>query len=406
MPDPSPPADTPAPSRHAAALRVAAAVTVDPSGVGGVARNLRIVTAGLRERGHDVELVWRAMSADDRERASLTRRLWRRLDRTSEEVRRIGRRIASLSADFAALAARQGPDVALTFDHWACIAVAESLPAELAGRTVLRAPSSGWCVDEWRENGSIARPGRDVERLRERERRAVHSMGRVVTLSRLASEGFDRLGVAAERVRVVPNGIDPGPWTPPARRAPGPLRVVWVGHLRPNKGLGDLATAVASLPAELHRRFEIDFVGRGNEPGNAAYESALPVLEASGVVHRFHGKQPPDRVREFVRRADVFVSASLREGMSNAILEAMAAGLCVVATDVGAAREMLLGESEGLIVPVSRPTALAAALTRALTDEDLRTVAGATNRGTVTERFSVERVVDAYEAVLLEAAGR
>jgi glycosyltransferase involved in cell wall biosynthesis len=92
--------------------------------------------------------------------------------------------------------------------------------------------------------------------------------------------------------------------------------------------------------------------------------------------------------------------------MSNALLEALAAGTPVVATDVPGTNEIVRHEREALLVPLDDPVALAAALERLLTDEALARSLGSRGRERVAETFSLESMVDRYAALFLEVAAR
>jgi glycosyltransferase involved in cell wall biosynthesis len=96
---------------------------------------------------------------------------------------------------------------------------------------------------------------------------------------------------------------------------------------------------------------------------------------------------------------DVSVMPSLNEALSNVLLESMAAGTAVVATDVGGTSEAVSDGGNGLLVPPSQPAALAGAIGRLLNAPLLARQLGARARQTVEERFSLDRMVHATEAI-------
>ena len=106
------------------------------------------------------------------------------------------------------------------------------------------------------------------------------------------------------------------------------------------------------------------------------------------------------------RAFDVFVLPSLSEGMSNTILEAMAVGLPVVATDVGAARELVTEGESGLLVPPADSHALAAALSELLGDACRRQRLGEAGRSRVGQCFSLDSMVNRYLEFYDSALGR
>lgn len=116
-----------------------------------------------------------------------------------------------------------------------------------------------------------------------------------------------------------------------------------------------------------------------------------------------------DDVPDLLRGLDVFVLPSRTEGICNTILEAMASGLPVVATDVGGNPELVVPDRTGLLVPPSSPEALAAALVRYAGDPALRRGHGAAGRARVLAEFSLDAMIEAYlsnyEALLARRQG-
>lgn len=104
-------------------------------------------------------------------------------------------------------------------------------------------------------------------------------------------------------------------------------------------------------------------------------------------------------VADILKALDVFVLPSLNEGISNTILEAMAAGLPIVATAVGGTPELIKNEKNGLLVEPRNYPALTQALARYLNDEDLRSAHGEQNRMIIDSQFSILAMVSEYEAV-------
>jgi glycosyltransferase involved in cell wall biosynthesis len=109
-------------------------------------------------------------------------------------------------------------------------------------------------------------------------------------------------------------------------------------------------------------------------------------------------------LRQYLAAADVFVLPSRSEGFSNAIIEAMAASLPVVATNVGGNAEAVTDGISGFLVPSDDPDALSAAILRLLSDPSKAKAMGAAGRSLVEERFTVEammnRTAGAYRKML------
>ncbi|MCO5998399.1 glycosyltransferase [Actinoallomurus rhizosphaericola] len=202
--------------------------------------------------------------------------------------------------------------------------------------------------------------------------------------------------VRRDKISVVRNGL-PGPAFDPAPAAVittmSPV-ILCVANLLPYKGHRYLLDAVALLRT---RGSACTLVLAGDGPERAALEDQAARL---GIDVRFLGTRTD--IRGLLARADVVVLASLEEGMSNAVMEAMAAGRPVVATDVGGTRELLDGR--GVLVPPASPDALADGIERLLSDPafaaDLATKARAWSRAHLSADAMVERHVRLYRDLL------
>ncbi len=187
----------------------------------------------------------------------------------------------------------------------------------------------------------------------------------------------------------VANGVERG-WLHDGSTGPGsPPRLVFVGRNERRKGLPELNQALSRVIEDVPD-LRVDFVGPLPEEER---------LSSPGV--QYHGlMRDEEAIRSILRAADVLVCPSHAEGMPTVILEAMACGLAVVATEVGAVSD-LVDEENGWMVPPGDVDALAAALRRALeaTPEALRRRKEASLRR-IRERFLWSRVAeDTVEAL-------
>jgi glycosyltransferase involved in cell wall biosynthesis len=169
-----------------------------------------------------------------------------------------------------------------------------------------------------------------------------------------------------------------------------------VARLHRQKGLGDLLAAVAWV-RERVPDVRLLLIGEGELRDEL--EAQARALGLSGAVI-FAGIRTD--VAEIVAALDIFVLPSLWEGTSNAVLEAMAAGLPIVATAVGGTPEVVVDGVTGLLVPPRDPSALAGALVTLLQDADLRHRMGRAGRERVKQYFSLERMVRRTEALYEE----
>lgn len=176
----------------------------------------------------------------------------------------------------------------------------------------------------------------------------------------------------------------------------GPV-VLYVGRLHPQKGVDDL---LRSVPPLALRHPELALLVLGDGPQEAAL-SALAAELGLGDRVRFLGFQDP---APYLQAADVFVLPTWAEGVSNALLEAMGAGLACVATRVSGNTEVIQEGETGLLVEPGQPSALAAAVARLLEDADTRTAIGRNARQRVDALHSVRRMVAEYRGLFAQLA--
>jgi glycosyltransferase involved in cell wall biosynthesis len=208
-------------------------------------------------------------------------------------------------------------------------------------------------------------------------------------------------GLPAGKFEVIPNGIDLDLWPAPAPRPPRARPVaVCVANFRPRKRQEDLIDAVALLAAE-GVALECRFAGAGS-----TLDAMRERASARGIADRvtFLGSVPPGRLGPVLADADIAVLPSAWEGMSVGMLEAMAAGLPVVATDVPGTREIVVEGVTGRLVPVRRPDLLAAGLSALARDDALRRRYGDAGRRRIEAHFTltlnVRRHLDAYRRLV------
>jgi len=200
---------------------------------------------------------------------------------------------------------------------------------------------------------------------------------RILCVSEAARRHLQRTaGVPAGRIAVIRNGTPlgnearPGPWVATACRVDR------------RKGVEDVLTALRGLAP-------IRVIGDG--PDRRALQQEANGAEFTGMV---------DDVGEHLDGASVFVHASrLGEGLPNAVLEAMAAGLPVVATDVGGTREALVPGVTGFLVPPGDLEALRERVGELLRDRDRAREMGRLGRERIRREFSMERMMGEYEGL-------
>lgn len=195
---------------------------------------------------------------------------------------------------------------------------------------------------------------------------AMHSANAVVTKSSALAARVRELGVAAEKIFVVPNGVDRGTFqTGDKQEARKALAIpsekfsyLYVGNLNHEKNVGLLIRALSGLAVDEQSKAHLYLVGDG--PEREMLENLVVDL---GVKKRvsFVGRQPHHVLQAYYQASDCFALPSLREGCPNVLLEALACGLPVIASDVGGVPEIVTGEN-GVLVKSNDEAAWVAAL--------------------------------------------
>jgi glycosyltransferase involved in cell wall biosynthesis len=201
--------------------------------------------------------------------------------------------------------------------------------------------------------------------------------------------------VPESRLEWVGNGIalDRFAAPVPAREPGGPVVVTCVARMEPVKNHALLLEAAALLQ-DRGRSFELWLVGGGE--GRARCERQVAASGLAGAV-RFLGYR--NDIPELLGRSDIAVLTSLKEGIPRAAVEAMAAGLPVVATRVTGTREVVRDGDTGFLVDLGEPAVLADALSRLIEDPTLRARMGARGREVARTEFDEALIVRRLERV-------
>jgi glycosyltransferase involved in cell wall biosynthesis len=195
-----------------------------------------------------------------------------------------------------------------------------------------------------------------------------------------------RLKVPATRITVIPNGIDISHFSHPRSHHPDTITLICVANLHSYKGHRYLLEAFGAL-YPTHPHLQLLIVGEGKE--RKALQALAATLPGKEQI-QFLGKRHD--VPELLSQSDIFVLPTLLEGLSNAILEAMAAGLPCVVSDIPENRQIIDGKN-GILTSVDT---LAAALEPLIDAEDLRHQLGAAARATIEKEFSLTAVAQQW----------
>jgi glycosyltransferase involved in cell wall biosynthesis len=321
--------------------------------VGPLAAELQAAGVPIWELGLDGVL---ARSAKGHVSVGHTLVLWRRWIRLVAELR------------------RRRPDVVHAFLFWSYVLV---LPAAMAAGVKLR-------VSGRRNMGTE----KSAHRLYPSLERVADACSHVAVANAEAIGDIVRGTMPKRKVRVIPNGVDLWPAALHVERQPA--RGVMIANLISYKGHEDLLRALSLLsnpPA-------MDLYGEG--PEREPLERLTRDLDLESAI-RFRGRVP--EAASHYREAQFAVLASHEEGMPNAVLEAMATGLPVVATAVGGVPEIVDHGRTGILVSPRCPQELAAGIAQLAKDPPLRTRMGNAGRDLVAKRYSWEQCVTMHEAL-------
>lgn len=233
-------------------------------------------------------------------------------------------------------------------------------------------------------------------RKRIRARRALLKRSFVTVPSRsLATTALHDWLLPPHRLNRISNGIDVEKFFVAGRRRPrgACVTIGAVGALRPEKNFNRLVEAFGSIA---DGRSRLVIYGEGPELGalrQAGRRHGDCVVLPGGT------ESPEQAYSEF----DVFALSSDTEQMPLTVMEAMASGLPIVATDVGDVKEMVSQSNKEFIVPRDDQAALSAALSRLVKDEDLRARLGAANAAKARSAFRLNDMVSSHKALYLEA---
>jgi glycosyltransferase involved in cell wall biosynthesis len=233
---------------------------------------------------------------------------------------------------------------------------------------------------------------------------------RIAAISNAVRDALVQSGVDARKIDVVPSGIDPAPARDPSRRAEVRARLgcseeevvgINVSALAAGKAHLDLMQG-AAIALRRAPRLRLWIAGEGPLENALRAERRALDLEREVQLLGFRAD-----IMSLLQAADFFCLPTLHEGLGSSILEAMSAGLPVIATRVGGIPEIIEDGRNGILIPPSDPGALADAMVEMATRPDLRGAmgaCGATRAGSFSADRTAEAMVEVYRLAL--AAGR
>ncbi|PKN23841.1 MAG: glycosyl transferase [Deltaproteobacteria bacterium HGW-Deltaproteobacteria-21] len=212
---------------------------------------------------------------------------------------------------------------------------------------------------------------------------------------------MDRYHLSGEKTTVIPNGVDLEYFSPPQREYTlGNPVILNIGRLVKDK---DQATLIEAFSLVVSKVDGVELWIVGDGPLSRRIRG---LAARSGLSGRVRILPAQADLRPLFKKACVFALSSIREALPNVVIEAMACGLPVVATDVGGLGELVVPGVTGSLVPPASPSALAEALTRVLSDASIRGAFGRAGRERVEKRFALSRMVERHVLLFQELLNR
>jgi glycosyltransferase involved in cell wall biosynthesis len=231
-----------------------------------------------------------------------------------------------------------------------------------------------------------------------------------IVVNSLGTQAFyEKAGIPRGKFRVIPNGVEPFVAADGSSREellkslglPEGARLIGaIGRLWPQKRVKDLIWATELLN-NVHKNAYLLVIGDG--PQRRSLERYRFLVRIEENV-RFLGER--NDVPAILPHLDMVCLASSYEGQSNAVMEAMSAGLPVVASDIPGNRELIVEGVTGFLVPVGDRGEFARRMNRLLGDPDLARSMGAAGCARMCEEFSVPKMVERYATLYREVIGR
>jgi glycosyltransferase involved in cell wall biosynthesis len=220
-----------------------------------------------------------------------------------------------------------------------------------------------------------------------------------------------RLGLPPGSIAVVLNGVPPKDGSREILRnelglGDDEVLIVSVGNLYPVKGHLHLLRALGRIHSRLpDRRWRLAIAGKVSMAGDVQEQGRAfrDVAEEGGFADRFHLLGFREDIGNILAAADIFAMPSLSEGLPLALLEAMHAGLPVIASGVGGIPEVIRNPTEGILVPPADDAVLADALERLILSQEERQALGQAAMRRAREAFGADVMADQYEALFRSA---
>jgi glycosyltransferase involved in cell wall biosynthesis len=372
-------------------MRVLITTSIFPPDIGGPATSVPLVAQWLSRAGHQVTVVTQSERLDHDDAARPYRVV--RLPLKTAKLARIARTISTVLRE-----ARAADVVLVNGLAIECAVVKKLLPRKPMVQKIVgdiaweTARNAGWCDDDL-DTFLQRRYGPRIECLRKLRTFSATASDRFI----IASECFKRVvsswGVPPDRIEVVHNTLSPSHRAAPSAAPRSNHTLLVAGRLISLKRYDQVIEAVAGIPGA-----HLEILGDG--PEDAALRALAQRLGVADRIH-FYGRVAPEHVAERLAVATAFVVNSLHESFPHVVLEAMAAGVPVIARPVGALPEQVVDGVTGYLVPGKDTDSLRRSIERLLSLSAARRAdMGGNARRVFDEKFAFEKMMAKIAALL------
>src|SRR5208283_4745149 len=222
----------------------------------------------------------------------------------------------------------------------------------------------------------------------------------ITAVSPTVASELNEYGVASSKVTVMWNGVDERIFSPIRNKEKSEKYVLYTGVLRARKGLFDLMKCAVLVKKIIP---DIKFVICGAGP---LLQKLKEQVRSVGLEEQivFLGRVDRKKLIQIYQNATIHVIPSIYEGLPTVLLEAMACGLPVIATEIGGNRDIISSNVNGMLVPPGSPEGMAKMITLLWADESLRKKLGSNARETILKKYTWDIItnnfVDVYECLL------
>ena len=381
---------------------------------GGGETQARVVASGIAESGKDVHLLTRRSDRDLLRREKLGLVCVQRLSPSgSGQLKKWGLVVTAMLRLFGI---RDSYDVLLVCGY-RILGIPAIVASRILGKPcVLKADSLGEMSGEFFNAGlarfRVHRTQWGPRKLLSLRNRLLRRAGAFVAISTAVAEELIECGIPSERIVHIPNSVDTSRFRPADAEARAALRArfglpldssifVYTGRLVTTKGLPVLLAAWRRIAAR-YPQAHLLLVGEGGL-GLQNCEAELRDFvrdHALGNSVTFTGSV--DNVHDYLRACDCFVFPTEREAFGISVIEAMACGLTVIATNVGGLADVVQAEETAIVVPVGDGVSLEAAIERVLGGSSEMQEMGSRARVEAVEKFSENMIVAQYMGLLAQ----